>query len=79
MSLLPGPIGQMTKGIGKLIVLAFVVLYVISPIDLMPEAILGPLGLIDDLLVIIFGASFLGLDFFKTAKGKRIQFQEVKK
>jgi uncharacterized membrane protein YkvA (DUF1232 family) len=36
-------------------------LYIISPIDLMPEALLGPFGLVDD-----FGALFLAI---KTIKG----------
>lgn len=76
MSILPGPVGQVVRGVGKLLVLAFMVIYVISPIDLMPEALLGPLGIIDDLVVVIFGASFLGFDFLKTAKKTRARFRE---
>lgn len=30
------------------------ILYVISPIDLMPEAVLGVVGLVDDFAVILF-------------------------
>lgn len=34
-------------------------LYLLSPVDLLPEALLGPLGLLDDLLVILFYARHL--------------------
>ena len=30
------------------------ILYILSPIDLVPERLLGPLGFIDDLLVLVF-------------------------
>jgi uncharacterized membrane protein YkvA (DUF1232 family) len=33
----------------------FIMLYIVSPVDLMPEFVLGPLGLIDDMLA-AFGA-----------------------
>jgi uncharacterized membrane protein YkvA (DUF1232 family) len=44
---------------GPKLVAAGAVAYVLSPIDLLPEALLGPLGLIDDLLVVGAGISFL--------------------
>ncbi len=38
--------------IGSKIVAGMAVAYVLSPIDLMPEALLGPIGLVDDLLIV---------------------------
>jgi uncharacterized membrane protein YkvA (DUF1232 family) len=41
----------------KCLITMLLVFYVISPIDLLPEAVLGPIGLIDDFfaLLMIFG------------------------
>lgn len=33
-------------------------LYVVSPIDFLPAAVLGPLGLADDLVALVFGTGF---------------------
>lgn len=44
--------------------------YAISPIDVVPEVLLGPLGLIDDL-----GALFLGWQAFRAAKQTRLERQ----
>ena len=30
------------------------IIYLISPVDLMPEVVLGPIGLLDDIAVLIF-------------------------
>jgi len=30
-------------------------LYLLSPVDLIPEALIGPLGLVDDFLVVVLG------------------------
>jgi len=30
-------------------------LYIVSPIDILPEAFLGPIGLIDDVIVLFIG------------------------
>lgn len=76
LEFLPQPIRSIVKGTLKLIVLVGIILYVISPIDLLPEAVLGPIGLIDDLFVILFGASYLGFDLLKSAKGMRIKTSE---
>jgi hypothetical protein len=43
-------------------------LYLISPIDLLPEAILGPLGLVDDAGVLAAVALFV----YKLVKARRI-------
>ena len=43
-------------------------LYLISPIDLVPEAILGPLGLVDDAGVVAAVALFV----YKLVKARRI-------
>lgn len=42
--------------------------YLISPIDLLPEAILGPLGLVDDAGVLAAAALFV----YKLVKARRI-------
>ncbi|HVX09878.1 MAG TPA: YkvA family protein [Pirellulales bacterium] len=46
--------------------LAFCAFYAISPIDVLPEAVLGPFGFIDDL-----GSVFLGYQGFKSAMSAR--------
>ena len=44
---------------GAKLVAASAVAYVLSPIELLPELLLGPFGLVDDLLVVAAGVSFL--------------------
>ncbi len=39
----------------RLVYLALCVLYVLSPVDLVPEALLGPFGLADDAIVVLMG------------------------
>ena len=39
--------------LGRLLRLCLFVLYIVSPIDLLPEAVLGAIGLVDDLLVVV--------------------------
>ncbi|MBS7334391.1 YkvA family protein [Faecalibacter bovis] len=34
------------------------VLYIVSPIDILPEALLGPFGLIDDFGILMFGMKY---------------------
>jgi len=43
---LSGRCRQLTRG--KLALLVLAVAYIISPVDLVPELVLGPIGLIDD-------------------------------
>ena len=38
--------------IGSKVLAGLAVAYVVSPIDLMPELLLGPIGLLDDLLIV---------------------------
>lgn len=38
----------MTMNKMKLIKIAIILVYLFSPIDILPEAVLGPLGLVDD-------------------------------
>ena len=38
----------MTMNKIKLIKIAIILIYLFSPIDILPEAVLGPLGLVDD-------------------------------
>lgn len=52
------------KGVIKLVVLVLMMLYIISPIDLIPD-VLFPIGFLDDLLVLIAGVSYLGFDLRK--------------
>lgn len=47
-------------------------IYALSPLDIVPEALLGPFGLVDDL-----GALFLGWQAFKGAKQARTERQAL--
>jgi uncharacterized membrane protein YkvA (DUF1232 family) len=38
------------------LIVLFTVIYVLSPLDLLPEALLGPVGLLDDLGVLAWAA-----------------------
>ena len=42
----------MTMNKTKLIKIAIILIYLFSPIDILPEAVLGPLGLVDDVAAI---------------------------
>lgn len=76
--------GYIILGI-KGIVFLTIILYIISPIDLMPEAILGPIGYLDDILLILFGGSFLfapigkATEVGKSAREARGRYQESRK
>lgn len=39
----------------RMATIAACVLYVVSPIDLLPEAVLGPFGLPDDVAAVVIG------------------------
>jgi uncharacterized membrane protein YkvA (DUF1232 family) len=54
---LSGRYRQLTRGRLALIVLA--VAYIVSPVDLVPELVLGPIGLIDDGAVALWLAGVL--------------------
>lgn len=43
----------------KLFVIFLMGAYILSPVDLLPEALLGPLGLPDDIMALIAGAKAL--------------------
>lgn len=81
LGFLPGPARSVVGGIGKLMILLFIVLYIISPIDFLPEALLGPFGLIDDAVLAMVGFSILGRlrRPIESAKAKRVTYQDVKK
>jgi uncharacterized membrane protein YkvA (DUF1232 family) len=51
-----------------LVAMGAAALYLISPIDLLPEAILGPLGLVDDVGVVAAAVLFT----YKLVKARRI-------
>lgn len=44
---------NVTKQVVHWLIAAFAGLYVISPVDLMPEIILGPVGALDDLVALV--------------------------
>ena len=50
--------------------LAFCAFYAVSPIDILPEAVLGPFGFIDDL-----GSVFLGYQAYQSAMQARRERQ----
>ena len=65
------------------LVLGLVIIYVISPIDLLPEIVLGPIGLIDDAIAIVIGmlavmgGGFMGIsNIFGQAKSLRTSFKK---
>jgi len=39
-----------------LLIVVTVIVYVISPLDILPESVLGIFGLLDDLLIAVYGA-----------------------
>ena len=51
----------MGKTVLKMIVIGGVILYVISPFDLLPD-FLFPIGFIDDIIVLLGGFGFVGFD-----------------
>ena len=36
------------------------IFYMVSPVDVLPEVVFGPVGLIDDVFVLIFGLILIG-------------------
>ncbi|MFV0145399.1 YkvA family protein [Empedobacter falsenii] len=40
-------------------------LYIISPIDLIPEALFGPFGLVDDFGILLFGMKYFNKEVLK--------------
>ena len=64
----------MTMNKTKLIKIAIILIYLFSPIDILPEAVLGPLGLVDDVAAINRTLLFLFLqnsvNFSKLQVGK---------
>ncbi len=55
----------------KFLFIMFLLLYVISPVDLLPEAVLGPLGLPDDIIALLTALKLSGIgdNTWKTLKG----------
>ncbi len=49
------PQSRMRDVMKKALMAVGCIVYVISPVDLMPEALLGPIGLIDDLGALLVG------------------------
>jgi uncharacterized membrane protein YkvA (DUF1232 family) len=58
------------KFILSLIFLAFGVLYILSPIDIIPD-ILGPIGWVDDIGVLVTTALYSGVSFFRLVMAEK--------
>lgn len=54
----------MLRKIGKILFTAFLFIYIVVPFDLIPEAIFGPVGLLDDAVA--------GLLLWQELKGKGV-------
>jgi len=54
-------ISKTIKKIIKYGILLFAFLYILFPVDLLPEALLGPIGYIDDLVALTL-ILFIGMD-----------------
>ena len=50
-------------------------LYIISPIDIIPEALFGPFGLIDDLGILMFGMKYFDKEIMKFLAWENINNQ----
>ena len=46
-------LGGLVKAPLKLLVIFFAIIYILSPVDVLPEALLGPIGFIDDLMALL--------------------------
>ena len=76
MAIIPKELRGIAKGFLKAIIIIFVIIYVISPIDAMPGF---PL---DDIIVAVLGLSFAGIDLpnlFGTAKSAKKTYRSKKK
>ncbi len=63
-------LGDYKKGIYKpdnknLVIGLAATLYIISPIDLIPEALFGPFGLMDDFGILLFGMKYFNKEVAK--------------
>jgi len=52
-------------------ILILSLIYILSPIDFIPEMFLGPIGVIDDLGVVILFLIQAGYRYFRKSKGIR--------
>lgn len=57
--------GNYNPSWSNLMITAFVLLYLISPIDFLPEMLLGPFGFIDDLGILMFGFKYFDKEIMK--------------
>ena len=81
MPLFEGRAGEMGKTVLKMVVLLLMALYILSPIDFIPD-FLFPVGFIDDIIVLFGGLTFLGYDvigFGRKAKSARQEYQASRK
>jgi uncharacterized membrane protein YkvA (DUF1232 family) len=62
-----GILGKDTKCLGmplKCLLIGLALLYVISPVDFLPEIFLGPIGLIDDAIALFMAFGLGSKDIF---------------
>lgn len=69
--------GIYRPSIRNLILGIFAALYIISPIDIIPEALFGPFGLIDDFGILMFGMKYLNKEVTKYLAWKATQMVYV--
>ncbi|WP_313374598.1 YkvA family protein [Chishuiella sp.] len=55
----------------------FVLAYLISPLDIIPEAIFGPFGLIDDFGIFMIGMKFLNKEIVRYSSWKMTELQSI--
>ncbi|HNV48645.1 MAG TPA: YkvA family protein [Spirochaetota bacterium] len=58
--------------IRALVVLILAIVYTISPIDLIPEALVGPLGLADDLFLLLIGFLYAWYSYSKLKRQRAL-------
>ncbi|MEO6729352.1 MAG: YkvA family protein [Candidatus Dojkabacteria bacterium] len=67
----------MTKFIKQHWFLILSLIYILSPIDFIPELFLGPLGLIDDLGLVVFLLFYEGVKFIYNLRVEK-NYKEIK-
>ena len=55
-----GPVVKVLSGLAAFVLMVISLVYLAMPLDFLPESILGPIGLLDDIALLIFGSLPLG-------------------
>lgn len=61
----------------NLVIALFVLFYIISPLDIIPEALFGPFGLIDDFGIFMIGMKFLNKEIIRYSSWKIFQLNSI--